>query len=93
MHEPDESVHVAEGGKVTLPVPLCVNATVPVGDDPVTVTVHAVDEPTKKEEGEQTRDVDVVARGVAATTVRMMVGDTEGPYWDSQVTCPRQPPP
>jgi len=43
--DPEESVQVAGLGKVTVPVPDCVNAIVPVGERPATVAVHVDDEP------------------------------------------------
>jgi hypothetical protein len=43
-HEPDTRVHVEAEEKVTVPVPDCVKDTVPVGENPVIVAVHVVDE-------------------------------------------------
>jgi hypothetical protein len=96
LQKPTLSEHV-EGRKVTLPVPFCVKVTVPMGNGrALTIAVHMVDEPMKKEDGEQVRDVDettrtvvvvdvvvvrvVVVDVVGANTVKMMDSDVEGSY-------------
>ena len=56
-HEPDARVHLAGLG-ITLPIPDCESVTVPVGDNPITVAVHVVDEPAGTEDGEQLTKVD-----------------------------------
>ena len=65
------------GEVVNVPVPLLVNATVPVGvvgvaDVSVTVAVHVVDAPKATLEGVQDTDVEVGFRGSATTTLRAM---------------------
>jgi hypothetical protein len=54
---PPDSVHdVAE--KLTLPVPLCVKLTEPVGLNPVTVAVHVLPEPKATLPGTQLTEVE-----------------------------------
>jgi len=73
-HVADAVVPVnVHGEVVNVPVPLLVNATVPVGvvgvaDVSVTVAVHVVDEPKATLEGAQDTDAVVgLAEGTAAT--------------------------
>jgi hypothetical protein len=61
---PELNVQVAGEGNVTLPVPgvPCVNVTVPVGLEPVTVAVHELVEVVATLEGEQLTELELEAR-------------------------------
>ena len=57
-HAPEERLQ-EEGENV--PAPLLDHVTVPVGEEPVTVAMHVVDEPTITDDGEQLTEIIVPA--------------------------------
>jgi len=61
-HEPADRVHTPPELKVTEPAPACVNVTVPVGAEPVTVAVQVEPAPTANEAGMQETEVVVAVR-------------------------------
>ena len=61
VHDPLERVQVFPDGNVTVPGPDAVMVINPVGDSPVTVTVHEEVAPAMMEEGLHRTDVVVEA--------------------------------